>query len=126
MIERLAASARLKGSSQSTKFPTGDPLIDDLSIFCAARLANLHSPRQPRTPSLAEDWWVVDRLAEGRLFPMPKLPAEQGLRWAWRWARDMAVERGRSTEGAADLLLHQMTELMPLILSHAPPPESKP
>lgn len=98
-------------------YPTGDRLIDELAEFAAARLPTIHTPAQPRQPCLAEDWWVEERLAEGRVFPMPKLSPEEGLRWCWRFARDRCPFW--CGDERADLLLHQMTELLPTMFGVA-------
>lgn len=99
------------------RYPTGDKLLDDLTEFCAARLPTLHTPRQPKVPCLSEDWWVEERLAEGRVFPMPKLSPEEGLRWCWRFARDRNPFGGGDER--PDTLLHQMTEMLPMLFAAA-------
>lgn len=108
----------------AARYPTGSKLIDDLTEFAGARLPTIFGPPpQCRIPSLAEDWWVKDRLAEGYRFPVKGMDQESALRCCYRWARNRNVETGRvvftRTDDAASLLLHQMTELIPAMFRAA-------
>lgn len=97
-----------------------EPVIDQLTEFCAARFTALlgQAPRAFRDrSSLAEDWWVEDKLALGLSFPLPKLCQEDGLRACYRWARDRAPFGNAA--GEADLLLHQAAELIPAMFAAA-------
>lgn len=107
------------------RYPTGDVLLDHLVEFLAGRLPQFFGPA-PRAyddrPSLAENWWVEDRLAEGRTFP-GFATTQDGLRACYRWALNRNVETGNilfvSAEDAADLLLQQITELFPSLFGQA-------
>lgn len=109
------------------RYPTGDKLIDDLTEFCGARLKSIYG-EYPRAhndrPCLAEDWWVEAKMIQNISFPLEKLDREAALRICWRWARNRNVESGailsgQSADDAADLLLHQMAELMPTMFAMA-------
>lgn len=106
-------------------YPTGDALLDELTEFSAARLPAIFGPVPVAVngkPSLAEDWWVEARIAAG--FVVPGFSAsEDGLRAIYRWARNRNVETGmvalQPAETAADLLLHQVTQLTPMLFHAA-------
>lgn len=103
-------SARILGSCPDVagvaRYPTGDATIDLVVEFIASRLPALHKPDMSRPPSLAEQWWIED------ICERP-CPLKQGWRFVYRFARDQAVMRYGQSNGAADLLAHQLTVLMP-------------
>ena len=103
------------------RYPTGDTLIDDLTEFCAARLKATFG-NYPKAlndaPCLAEDWWVADQMVRNISFPLLKLDRETAFRVCWRWARNRFPV---GNDNAADLLLHQMAELLPTLFGHAKP-----
>lgn len=93
-------------------YPTGDPLLDELVEFAAARLPALHRPDMTRKASLAEEWWLEKRNGQ-------PCPLKQGWSFLYRWARDRAVESGRASDGAADLLAHQLCVFLPTLFGKA-------
>ena len=110
------------------RFPTGNDLIDQLCHFSAARLKSIFGPYPEAhggKPSLAEDWWAQDQMARNVSFPIEGMDRETGLRICYRWARNRNVERAVvgapfvDSAAAADLLLHQMSELMPTMFHAA-------
>lgn len=108
------------------RYPTGDGLIDQCTEFMAARLPTLFGPipraRNDR-PCLAEEWWVEAQMSRNISFPLKKVSREDGFRACYRWARNQAIDAGRGYllmgTLAADLLLHQMAELVPTIIGAA-------
>lgn len=92
------------------RYPTGDALLDELTEFVAARLLALHKPDMTRRASLREEWWLEEM--NGR-----QCPVKQGWSFIYRFARDRAVEQRGRSDGAADLLSHQITELVPMMFS---------
>lgn len=75
--------------------------------------------REVKIPSLREDWFVEDALAAGCPFVWRGRDPETSLRLLFRYARDSQFERDTYHPFAAELLLHQMTQLMPVLVAKA-------
>jgi hypothetical protein len=116
------------------RYPTGEKTVDELTEFAAARLPTIFG-KPPQAfndkPSMAENWWIEDRLAENFSCPLTPDNPENGLRTIYRWARIKAnnerlsalAQNKRSnmmtTEDHAMLLLHQIGEFIPTMAMKA-------
>lgn len=99
------------------RYPTNDATINDLCKFLYERLpAAICKPIHTDLPSLAEDWWVEEKVAAGYVIPGVN-DNEQGLRLVYRWGRHVAITSGDwfAIDYHKELLLHQITELIPTL-----------
>lgn len=100
-------------------YPTNNPVVNDLCKFLYDRLPtaickpiSAHGDK----PSLAEDWWVEDKIQQGYVVPCVN-DNEQGLRNIYRWGRYNAIVKGElwNIDYHKELLLHQVTVLVPIL-----------
>lgn len=105
------------------RYPTEDTTVNDLCKFMYDRIPTLLG--QPirafnDTPSLHEDWWVEEKINDGYVIPGVN-DNEQALRNIYRWGRKNAIDKGDwfFIDGHKELLLHQVTELIPTLFMAA-------
>jgi hypothetical protein len=101
-------------------YPTNNPVVNDLCKFFYDRLPAAICkpiPAYGDIPSLAEDWWVEKKIQDGVIVPGVN-DNEQGLRNIYRWGRYVAIEKHGdllNIDYHKELLLHQVTELIPVL-----------
>lgn len=105
------------------RYPTTNQVVNDLCKFIYERLPAAICkpiPAYGDKPSLAEDWWVEDKIKQGYVVPNGN-DNEQGLRNIYRWGRYIAIEKGDwfFIDHHKELLLHQVTELIPTLFMKA-------
>lgn len=105
------------------RYPTDNTAVNDLCKFMYERLpAAICKPIAAvnDSPSLQENWWVEEKIAMGYIVPGVN-DNETGLRNIYRWGRKIAVDSGDwyRIDYHKELLLHQITELMPTLFMKA-------
>lgn len=105
------------------RYPTDNSVVNDLCKFMYERLpAAICKPIDAINdkPSLAETWWVEEKIAMGYIIPGVN-DNESGLRNIYRWGRKIAIDSGdwHFIDYHKELLLHQITELMPTLFMKA-------
>lgn len=105
------------------RYPSRNEVVNDLCKFMWDRLPTcICKPIQAVNdkPSLCEDWWVDEKIKAGYSIPGVN-NTEDGLRKIYRWGRHIAIEKGDwfNIDYHKELLLHQITELMPILFMKA-------
>ncbi len=112
------------------RYPTEDATVNDLCKFMYDRFPTLLGPPIRAfndKPCLDEDWWVEKKINDGYVIPGAN-DNEQALRNIYRWGRKNAIDKGIETGDCGDwflidyhkeLLLHQVTELIPTLFMGA-------
>ncbi len=105
------------------RYPTEDATVNDLCKFMYDRFPTLLG--QPirafnDKPCLHEDWWVEEKINDGYVIPGAN-DNEQALRNIYRWGRKNAIDKRDwfFIDGHKELLLHQVTELIPTLFMEA-------